>query len=117
MIEPDHPKFTITRQCELLGISRSGYYYTPFPVDEYTLKLMNLIDQQYTKTPYYGTRRKSTFLKNLGFNVDRKRVRRLYKLMGLVAIYPKKWLSKPGEGNKIYPYLLKGLDINRPNMV
>lgn len=117
MIERDHPKFTITRQCELLGISRSGYYYTPCPVDDYTLKLMDLIDIQYTKTPYYGTRRMSNFLKNLGFNVDRKRVRRLYKIMGLVAIYPKKWLSKPGEENKIYPYLLKGLNINRPNFV
>jgi len=117
MIEPEHPVFSISRQCELLGISRSGYYYTPCPVDEYTLTLMNLIDQQYTKTPYYGTRRMSDFLRNLGYNVDRKRVRRLYKLMGLVAIYPKKWLSKPGEDHKIYPYLLKGLDINRPNMV
>jgi len=117
MIEPKHPNISISRQCELLGISRSGYYYTPCPVDEYTLTLMNLIDLQYTKTPYYGTRRMSDFLKNLGYNVDRKRVRRLYKIMGLVAIYPKKWLSKPGEDHKIYPYLLKGLDINRPNMV
>ena len=117
MIEPEHPNFSIARQCELLGISRSGYYYTPCPVDEYTLTLMNLIDLQYTKTPYYGTRRMSDSLKNLGYNVDRKRVRRLYKLMGLVAIYPKKWLSTPSEDHKIFPYLLKGLDINRPNMV
>jgi len=117
MIEPKHKLFSISDQCKILGISRSGYYYTPCPVDEETLKLMNLIDQQYTKTPYYGTRRMSTYLKNLGYNVDRKRVRRLYKIMGLVAIYPKKWLSKPGEGHKIYPYLLKGLTIDRPNMV
>ena len=117
MIEPDHLIFTIKSQCELLGISRSGYYYTPCPVDEYTLSLMNLIDLQYTKAPYYGTRRMSDYLKNLGYKADRKKVRRLYKLMGLVAIYPKKWLSKPGEDHKIYPYLLKGLDINHPNMV
>ena len=117
MIEPKHPKLSIMSQCNLLGISRSGYYYTPCPVDAFTLKLMDLIDIQYTKTPYYGTRRMSDYLKNLGYKADRKRVRRLYKLMGLVAIYPKKWLSKPGEDHKIYPYLLKGLDINRPNMV
>jgi putative transposase len=117
MIDPAHPEFTIKSQCELLGISRSGYYYTPSPVDEVTLKLMNLIDVQYTKTPYYGTRRMCDYLKNLGYKIDRKRVRRLYKLMGIVAIYPKKWLSKPGAYHKIYPYLLKGLDINRPNMV
>jgi len=117
MIERKHPDFSISRQCELLGISRSGYYYTPCPVDEVTLKLMNLIDVQYTKTPYYGTRRMCDYLKNLGYKIDRKRVRRLYKLMGIVAIYPKKWLSKPGADHKIYPYLLKGLDINRPNMV
>jgi len=117
MIEKHHPTFTITRQCKLLGISRSGYYYTPCPVDEETLNLMDLIDRQYTKTPYYGTRRMSNYLRSLGYNVDRKRVRRLYKIMGLVAIYPKKWLSKPGEGHKIYPYLLKGLNIDHPNMV
>ena len=117
MIDPAHPEFTIKRQCELLGISRSGYYYTPSPVDEVTLKLMSLIDIQYTKTPYYGTRRMCEYLKSLGYKIDRKRVRRLYKLMGIVAIYPKKWLSKPGADHKIYPYLLKGLDINHPNMV
>jgi len=106
MIEPNHPTFSISSQCKLFGISRSGYYYTPCPVDEETLKLMELIDRQYTKTPYYGTRRMSDYLKSLGYHVDRKRVRRLYKIMGLVAIYPKKWLSKPGEGHKIYPYLI-----------
>ena len=117
MIEPNHPTFSISSQCKLFGISRSGYYYTPCPVDEETLKLMELIDRQYTKTPYYGTRRMSDYLKSLGYHVDRKRVRRLYKIMGLVAIYPKKWLSKPGEGHKIYPYLLNGLNIDHPNMV
>jgi len=86
MIEPDHLIFTIKSQCELLGISRSGYYYTPYPVDEYTLSLMNLIDLQFTKAPYYGTRRMSDYLKNLGYKAVRKRVRRLYKLMGLVSI-------------------------------
>jgi putative transposase len=117
MIESKHPNISILRQCELLGISRSGYYYTPCPVDESTLELMNLIDQQYTKTPYFGTRRMSDFLKSKGHNVDRKRVRRLYKLMSLVAIYPKKRLSIPGDGHKIYPYLLKELKVVRPNQV
>ena len=117
MIEPNHPDLTISQQCTMLGISRSGYYYTPCPVDEATLELMNIIDKQYTKTPYYGTRKMSTYLKMIGYNVDRKKVRRLYKLMGLVAIYPKCNLSKPGKGHKIYPYLLKGLTIDHPNQV
>ena len=115
--EPGHNKITISRQCELLDISRSGYYYAPCPVDAATLELMNLIDRQYTKTPYYGTRRMSSYLKGIGYNVDRKKVRRLYKLMGLVAIYPKPRLSLPGEGHKIYPYLLNGLIIDHPNQV
>ena len=117
MIEPNHPDLTISQQCQMLSISRSGYYYMPCPVDEATLELMNIIDKQYTKTPYYGTRKMSAYLKMIGYNVDRKRVRRLYKLMGLVAIYPKRNLSKPGEGHKIYPYLLKGLTIDHPNQV
>jgi putative transposase len=117
MIEPEHPKLTILRQCDLLDISRSGYYYTACPVDPATLELMNKIDEQYTKTPYYGTRRMAVYLKGLGFSVDRKKVRRLYKLMGLVAIYPKPRLSTPGEGHKIYPYLLRGLHIDHPNHV
>ena len=90
---------------------------TLFTHDQVKIMKKSEIFFQYTKTPYYGTRRISTYLKNPGYNVDRKRVRRLYKIMGLVAIYPKKWLSKPGEGHKIYPYLLKGLTIDRPNMV
>ena len=117
MIDPNHPEITIIQQCELLGISRSGYYYTPCPADKATLDLMNIIDKQYTKTPYYGSRKMSAYLKMIGYNVDRKRVRRLYKLMGLAAIYPKRNLSKPAKGHKIYPYLLKGLTIDHPNQV
>ena len=75
---------------------------------------MRLIDEQYLKTPYYGSRRMCTFLRNLGYCINRKRVRRLMLTMGLEAIYPKPRTSQPGEGHKIYPYLLKGLTINRP---
>ncbi|MGB1271786.1 MAG: IS3 family transposase [Endozoicomonas sp.] len=78
---------------------------------------MRLIDEQCLKTPYYGSRRMCTYLCNLGHKINRKRVRRLMRQMGLEAIYPKPRTSQPGEGHKIYPYLLKGVTIKRPNQV
>lgn len=117
MVEKNHPGLSIQHQCEILGISRSGYYYTPSPVDQATIDLMNIIDKQHTKTPYYGTRRMSDHLKNMGYRIDRKKVRRLYRIMGIKTIYPKRNLSKPGKGHKIYPYLLKNLNIDHPNHV
>ena len=92
-------------------------YYKPAEVDTETLFLMKLIDEEYTRHPFYGTRRMSAYLRNNGHNVNRKRVQRLYCLMGLEAVYPKPKLSKRNLQHKLYPYLLRGVKINRCNQV
>jgi putative transposase len=117
LIEPDHPQLTIMRQCELLGLARSSYYYEPVPTSEEDLLLMRLLDEQYTRTPFYGMRKMVTFLAEQGYTVDRKRVRRLMQLMGLETIYPKPHLSLPGEQSIRYPYLLRGMSIDRIDQV
>ena len=105
------------RQCELLGVCRSSVYYEPVPVSGEDLELMRLIDRQYLRTPFYGTRRMAVVLGQQGHPVERKRVQRLMRTMGLEAIYPKPRTSKPGAGHKVYPYLLRGLTITRANHV
>lgn len=105
------------RQCELVGLARSSYYYAPMPESEENLLLMRLLDEQYTRTPFYGHRKLMIFLHEQGFPVDRKRVRRLMHLMGLETIYPKPHLSVPGGESVRYPYLLRGLSIDRINQV
>src|SRR5215469_9897304 len=99
------------------GISRAGLYYTPVPESEENLKLMRLLDEQYTRTPFYGVRRMTYWLTEQGYGVNVKRVRRLLRQMGLEAIYPKPRLSQPATGHRIYPYRLRGLKIERPNQV
>lgn len=109
---------SITRQCELLDLARSTYYYTPEPVSEEELALMRLIDQCYLERPFYGSRRVSGWLlDNHGLVVNRKCVQRLRRLMCLETLYPKKNLSLANREHEVYPYLLRGLDINRPNQV
>jgi putative transposase len=100
-----------------LDISRSGLYYQPVGVSDEDLNLMKLIDHQYMATPFYGARKIAAWLKGERHNVNRKRVRRLMQLMGIKAIYRRPRNSKPAPGNKIYPYLLNGLKITRPNQV
>lgn len=117
MIEPDHPQLSIVRQCELLGLARSSYYYEPAPESEEDLLLMRLLDEQYTRTPFYGKRKLVVFLQEQGYAVDRKRVRRLMQLMGLETIYPKPQLSLPEEQSIRYPYLLRGMSIDRIDQV
>lgn len=117
LIEVEHEKISVSRQCELLGISRSGLYYKATGESEYNLQLMRLIDEYYTRYPFYGARKLTKWLRNEGHEVNGKRVRRLMREMGLYAIYPKPRLSKGGEGHKKYPYLLKGLIIGYPNQV
>ncbi len=117
MIEPDHPQLSIVRQCELLGLARSSYYYEPVPESEEDLLLMRLLDEQYTRTPFYGKRKMVVFLQERGYAVDRKRVRRLMQLMGLETVYPKPRLSLPGEPSIRYPYLLRGVSIDRIDQV
>lgn len=117
-MEPDHNVITIQRQCELLGLARSAWYYQPKPEDQEDLRLMNLMDEQYLKTPFFGVLRMKEWLEKAHkLIVNPKRVRRLLRKMGLMAVYPKPNLSKPAPGHKIYPYLLRGLDITQPNQV
>jgi putative transposase len=107
----------VRHQCKLLGLNRSTLYYEPAEVSEESLEIMRLIDQQYMNTPFYGARRFAEWLKRKGFKVSRRRVRTLMKLMGKEAIYRKPRTTKPAPGHKIYPYLLRGLPITRPNQV
>jgi putative transposase len=108
---------SIVRQCELTGLARSSLYYVPVEESAEDLELMRHIDEQYTRTPFYGSRRMIVELRKLGWVVNRKRVQRLMRRMGLEAIYPKPRLSKPASGQKIYPYLLRDMKIDRPNQV
>lgn len=117
MIEPNHAEISVRRQCELIGLNRSTAYGRPASESEYNLMLMRLIDQQYTKTPFYGWPRMTAYLRRQKHLVNHKRVQRLMQLMGLEAIYPKPRTSKPAPGHKIFPYLLRGLTITRPNQV
>lgn len=117
MIDRQH-ELPVTRQCRLLSLNRSTAYYQPrTDISEEELKLMLRIDQMHMKRPFYGSRRIRDWLNEEGHDINRKRVQRLMRQMGIVALYPKKNTSKPGKGHKIYPYLLKGLEINRPNQV
>ena len=108
---------SLRRQCQLLGINRSSLYYHPRGVNKEDLQLMNLLDAQYTKTPFYGVRRMKEFLQRSGYEVGKDRIRTLLRRMGLMAVYPKLKTSKPHPGHKIYPYLLKDVEIIRPNQV
>ena len=107
----------VTRQCQLLNLNRSTVYYPPRPVSADDLRLMRRIDEMYLKRPFYGSRRLRDWLQDEGITVNRKRVQRLMRQMGMVAIYPKARTSKPGKGHKIYPYLLRNLKIDRPSQV
>jgi putative transposase len=117
MIEPGHPALSVRRQCELLGLSRSSLYYEPGGEAAEDLRLMRLIDEQYTARPFYGSRRMTIWLNEQGEEVNRKRVRRLMRVMGLEAIYPKPRLSLAGKGHRIYPYLQRGVMVERKDQV
>jgi putative transposase len=117
MIEPGHPKISVKRQCELIGLARSSAYYAPLGESAENLALMRLIDELYTLHPFYGVRQITRRLRQLKHRVNFKRVRRLMRLMGLIAQCPKPNLSKPAPGYKIYPYLLRNLTISRANQV
>lgn len=108
---------SIKRQCELVGISRSGYYYKERGESELNLELMREIDEQYMRTPFYGVRRMVAYLRWKGYRVNPKRVRRLMREMAIEAIYPRRSLSKTDNNQLIYPYLLRGLDIRYSDQV
>lgn len=117
MVAPDHPDLSISRQCSLLELSRASYYRAPMPESEENLKLMRLIDEEYTRHPFLGSRGMRRYLRQQRHMVSRKRVRRLMRLMGLQSVAPQKKTTIPAPGHKVYPYLLRNLDINSPDQV
>ncbi len=107
----------MARQCELLGLARSSWYYQPTPASVEARELLRLLDEQYTRTPFYGVRRMTAWLRSQGHPVNVKRVRRLLRLLGVEAIYPKPATSAPAPGHRIYPYLLRGVPITQADQV
>jgi putative transposase len=117
MIDLDFPHLSIRRPCELLGLNRSTFYDAPATESECNLRLMRLIDEQYTKTPFYGWPRMTAHVRRLGLPVNHKRVQRLMQTMGLQAIYPKPRTNTAANDHQIYPYLLNAVVLSRPNQV
>jgi putative transposase len=117
MIEPEHSQLSIVRQCELVSISRSSFYYRPTDEAPLNLELMRLIDTQFLETPWYGSRQMARHLRREGYTVGRKRVRRLMAKMGLAPIYQRPRTTVAHPEHRIYPYLLRDLVIDRPNQV
>jgi putative transposase len=117
LIQPDDSGLSIRRQCELLSLNRSTLYYEPAEVSAEETALMKTIDQIFTKWPFYGSRKIVLELRRLGHDVNRKRVQRLMRVMGLQALVPGPHTSRPHPEHKVYPYLLRRLDITRPNQV
>ncbi len=116
MVEPEHAGLSVRRQCEVLGLSRSTFYYMGVPESEEDLCLKRLIDEEYLRHPFYGSRNMTEYLQRLEYDVNRKRVQRLMREMGIMAIYPKK-TTVPAPGHKLYPYLLRGVKVTRVNQV
>jgi putative transposase len=116
-ITPKHPRLSVRRQCQLLGLAPASYYYQAEPESADNLHYMRLLDQEYTDHPFYGVRKMTVWLQQQGHAVGPKRVRRLLRAMGLMAVYPKPRLSLNPLAYQRFPYLLKGLAIVRPNQV
>jgi putative transposase len=116
-VAPENERLSIARQCELLGLARSTYYHEAAGESEENLRLMRLIDEQFLERPFFGSRRMTQWLIRQGSEVNRKRVQRLMRLMGLEAIYPKRSTSKSCPHHRVYPYLLRNVSIDRPDHV
>ena len=117
MIEPKHPTLSVVRQCELLELPRASYYRQPKPESDENLELMRVIDETYLAYPFFGSRQMRDWLRLQGYRINRKRVQRLMRQLGLEAIYRKPNTSAPHPEHRVYPYLLKKLVIDRPNQV
>jgi putative transposase len=117
MVTSSHPRLSIARQCELVDISRSSYYYQGKGEDPMNLALMRKLDEQFMETPWYGSRQMARCFRRQGYRVNRKRIQRLMQKMGLVAIYQAPRTSTPHPEHRIYPYLLRDLSIHQPNQV
>ena len=116
-MERGHTAFSLRRPCELVGLPRSGVYDVPAEETAAHLRLLRVIDAQYTEAPFYGSRRMTAWLRRAGYGVNRTRVQRLMRTMGLEAISPRPRLSQAGADHRVYPYLLRGLVLHRPNRV
>jgi putative transposase len=116
-VEPAHPELSVARQCELLDLCRASYYYQPVPVSDEELTLLHRLDEQYTQTPFYGVRKMTAVLRREGYTVNPKRVRRLLRTLGLWALVPQPGTSRPAPEHRVYPYLLRGVAIERVNQV
>jgi putative transposase len=116
-VDPHHQQISVRRQCQLLGVNRAGLYYQPVDERGENLRLMRLLDEQYTRCPFYGVLRMTAWLRQEGYPVNEKRVRRLLRQMGLMAVYPKPHLSHPCAEGQRYPYLLTGVKIDRSDHV
>jgi putative transposase len=117
LINPGHVDISITRQCQLLGVSRSSYYYKPNGESEENLRYMRLIDEQYLRTPFFGYRQMTRWLQRQGYPVNKKRVQRLMGIMGIQGTVPGPHTSKAHPEHKIYPYLLEGMQLSGSNLV
>ena len=117
MVDRKHPNLAIVRQCALLGVSRSSLYYHPKATSEEDLSLMREMDRQYLETPFYGSRRMKAWLKRRGIGVNRRRVQRLMRAMGMRAIYRRPSTSRRASEHRVYPYLFRNARITRPNQV
>jgi putative transposase len=117
MIDPSAKSISISKQCQLLNISRSSFYHRPKPISEYDLKLMRLIDELHLDHPCRGSRSMRNQLRRLGYKVNRKKVQRLMRLMGIRAVYPKPRTTIPHPQHKVYPYFLRNLNIDHFNQV
>jgi putative transposase len=116
-IETEHPRLSVARQCALLGLARSSYYYVAVPESPENLRYLRLLDEEYTRHPFYGVPKMTVWLQQSGHRVGCKRVRRLLRQLGLMAVYPKPRLSLNPLEHRRFPYLLRGLSIDRPNQV
>lgn len=117
MVDKDHRQLSVVKQCKLLKLNRASYYYRPKLESEYNLDLMKSIDLEYMNYPFFGSRQMKRHLDRQGYNVSRHKVRRLMRKMGLVAIYQKPKTTSRNKEHKVYPYLLRNLQINKSNQV
>jgi putative transposase len=116
-VEPELETISVARQCELLGLARSSYYYEPAGETAENLSLLRWLDEPYTRTPFFGVRRMTAALRQAGYPVNPKRVRRLLRTLGLETLYPGPRTSQAAPGHRVYPYLLRGLTVARVNEV
>ena len=117
LVDAGHAQLSVRRQCALLGLNRASFYYEAATETEESLRLMQQLDAEYTRHPFYGSRKLTRWLQDQGEEVNRKRVQRLMRVMGLVTIYPKPRLSQGGKGHRVFPYLLRGVTVARPDQV